>query len=469
MAKIRVAKIKTMISKYNYQVIFSILYWLKKQIANHHLKNIFLLSMINVTANAASLTNEIEYYEDDNITNQIPYFDNRFRIDAQSDEVTLIFYRRDGAQPVILVRPDGTKYKINETPSEKVQWYDDSTYDMIKIKSPMVGPWQVIGDVDPSSKIMVVSEIKLEVTPLPQIILQGETLKLEGRLLNGDLAIDNPLFSDVLKLDVDFSSTNNVDFDNFSAKTIKLASFRDDGMGLDEYRKDSLFTGEFEFNFAPGEWEPIYFIKMPMATRELRQSAVIVQKNPITMSAKAIGEKSGINAVTFNIDDSFVNADSILIQGKITYPDNTVESFSISDGRGISRVYNFTSKESGIHRLNISVFGETIHEREFRAVVSEFNFNVANIEAPLPKELNSDGSEMSEEEKKAQKIAEAAAIAEKRAQELAAAKAQQEAEIAAQQQKTLIYIVVGNIIIILIASIVFFIMRRKKQKKVVEL
>ena len=39
-------------------------------------------------------TGDIEYYDDDNITNQIPYFDNRFRIDEQLEEVTLLFYRR---------------------------------------------------------------------------------------------------------------------------------------------------------------------------------------------------------------------------------------------------------------------------------------------------------------------------------------------------------------------------------------
>ena len=438
---------------------------IKKVKVSEFLVCLVLALMANCTVHAEQLSAEIGYYKDDNITNQIPYFDNRFRIDAQLDEVTLIFYRRDGAQPVILVRPDGTKFKINETPSEKVQWYDDSTYDMIRIKSPMVGPWQVIGDVDPASKIMVVSEIKLEVTPLPKIILQGETIKLVGRIFNGDLAIDNPLFSEVLKLDVDFESTNNTDFDNFGAKTVKLASFRDDGMGLDEHAKDSLFTGEFELNFAPGEWQPIYFIKMPMATRKLMQSTVIVQKNPISISTEPVGEENGINTVTFNIDDSFVKADSVLIQGKITFADKTVEKFSITDGKGISRTYQVTSKEPGIHRINISVFGETTNDREFRAIVPEFSFNVSNIAAPIAKELNTDGTEMTAEQKKAQEIAKAAAAAEKRAQELAAAKAQQEAEVAAKEQETLIYIVVGNTVVVLIAGILFLVMRRRKTKK----
>ncbi|NQZ10752.1 MAG: hypothetical protein HRT35_26670, partial [Algicola sp.] len=38
--------------------------------------------------------------------NQLPLFDNRFRIDHEVKEITLLFFRRSGSPPVILVRPD---------------------------------------------------------------------------------------------------------------------------------------------------------------------------------------------------------------------------------------------------------------------------------------------------------------------------------------------------------------------------
>ena len=37
---------------------------------------------------------KVDYYKSDNITNQIPYFDNRFKIDAMLEEITLLFYRK---------------------------------------------------------------------------------------------------------------------------------------------------------------------------------------------------------------------------------------------------------------------------------------------------------------------------------------------------------------------------------------
>lgn len=424
-----------------------------------------LLGVITTSSVAQQLEGDIDYIKGDNVTNQIPYFDNRFRIDEQLEEVTFLFYRKSGTPPVILVRPDGSKLKINSVPKDKVQWFDDRTFDMIKIKSPMVGPWQVIGNVAPNSKIMVVSEIKLEVIPLPEIILQGETLKMEGRLFNGEMAIDNPSFNDVLVLDVDFFSTNNSAYDNFGAEPVKLTSFRDDGRDLDEHANDSLFTGEFELDFAPGEWEPIYIIKMPMATRELRQTPVIVQKNPISISVETTHDESETHVVTFAIDNSYINADSVLIQGKVTFPDRQVEPFSVTEGKGLSRTYNIAYTEPGVHRVKIGVFGETTNGREFRATVPEFSFNVDRIGGPLVPTLNADGSSLSSEQQNAQAIAEAQLAAEQLAQELAQAKAQQAAEIAAKQQETLIYIIGGNTIVILIAGILFLVMRRKKTKK----
>lgn len=420
--------------------------------------------MLSLSAHAQQMPAEIEYYEDDNTTNQIPYFDNRFRIDEQLEEVTLLFYRRSGTQPVILVQPDGSKLKINNLPTDKVQWFDDRTFDMIKIKSPMIGPWQVIGEVQPNSKIMVVSEIQLEVTPLPEIILQGETLKMVGRLFNGEMAIDNPLFSEVLVLDVDFFSTNNSAFDNFGAEPIKLTSFRDDGRDLDEHANDSLFTGEFTLDFSPGEWEPIYIVKMPMATRKLRQTPITVQKNPISISVTTTNDENGVHVAKFAIDDSYVNADSILIQGKVTFPDKQVEPFSVMEGKGISRTYDIAFTEAGLHRIKIGVFGETINGREFRATVPEFTFNVDRLGGPLVPTIDGDSSLLTPEQKNAQAIANAAIEAEKLAQALDEAKAAQEAEIADKQQETFWYIVGGNTLVITIAALMFVFMRKKKRK-----
>lgn len=430
-------------------------------------KSIFIAlisSIFGLHLTAQEMPAEIDYLKGDNVTNEIPYFDNRFRIDEQLDEVTLLFYHRNGSPPVILVRPNGSKLNINNSPEDKVQWFDDRTFDMIKIKSPMIGPWQVIGEVQPNSKIMVVSEIKLEVTPLPDILIQGETLKMSGRLFNGEMAIDNPSFQDVLTLDVDFFSTNNSAFDNFGAEPVKLLPFRDDGKDLDERANDSKFTGEFELDFAPGEWQPIYIVKMPMATRELRQKPVVVHKNPITISVETTQDIHGAHIATFTIDPTLVKPDSILIQGKTTFPDRQVLPFTVKQEKGTKRTHEIEYTEPGVHRIAVAIYGDTINGREFRAQLAEFSFNVERTTNTKTSTIRNDTSNLTAEEKKAQAIALAEKEAAELAQALAQAKAEQAAKIAQKEKETLIYIVSGNTLVIVLAALMFVFIRRKKKK-----
>jgi uncharacterized protein (TIGR03503 family) len=412
---------------------------------------------------------KVDYYKSDNITNQIPYFDNRFKIDALLEEITLLFYRRSGTPPIILVRPDGTKIKVNNLPKDKITWFDDRTFDLITIKNPMPGPWQAIGDILPGSHIMVVTEVTIKVDPLPEVILSGETLKVEGHLYNGDQAIDDPLFRDVLNLNVDFFSTNNSAFDNFGAEPIKIAQFRDDGRDLDEYANDGVFTGEFELDFAPGEWLPIYYVEMPMATRELRQKPIILQKTPIKISVDTAGEVGKSHNVTFTIDPTFVDPDSVLFQGKVTFPDRQVDPFSLMEGKGTSRVYEIAYTESGVHRIAVNVFGKTINGREFRLVLPEFTFNAESKSGLLMPTLDINGEVTSASLETGDgvitdKIKQAEENAKKLAIELEEAKKAQKMAAKEKEQQTYIIIGVANVGIVLIALLFYFVSRRKKQK-----
>jgi len=400
---------------------------------------------------------KVEYYQNDNITNQVPYFDNRFRLDANLEEITLIFYRKSGSKPIILIRPDGSKIRVNQFDNENVQWFDDRTFDMIKIKKPMPGPWQAVGDILPNSQILVVSDIKITVEPLPEIAFSGETLKVEGTLFNGDEAITSSHFKNVVKLDVNFYSTNNSLYENFGADAIKVTSFRDDGRGLDEYANDNTFTGEFILDFAPGEWQPVYLVKLPMTTRELRQTPILLQKTPVTISVVKSEDIEVPHQLILSIDPSYVDSNSLVFQGKFTFPDRQIEPFSIMEESGESRTTTITNTESGIYRVNVSAFGKTITGREFRLVVPEFTFNV-EVNSMLDSNNGMNGTiegsliETADELLiKAEQERASALLAQKQAQE-------------AKDQETMIIIAAGNGVIILIAVVMFAISRRKKTK-----
>lgn len=402
----------------------------------------------------------VKYYQSDNKTNQIPYFDNRFRIDAELDEITLLFYRNRGSRPIILVQPDGSKLRVNNIDLKKIQWHDDSTFDLIKIKKPMPGPWQALGDILPESHIMVMSEVKIEVSPLPEILLSGETLKVTGKLYNDDEPINSPHFRNVVTLDVHFHSTNNADYENFGANSLKLTSLRDDGHNLDEYAADGLFTGEFTLDFAAGEWQPVFLIKLPMASRELRHKPIVLLKSPIYVEVDVSESEYSPHNLTLTIDPSYVDPNSLVFQGKITFPDKQVEPFSIMDDQqGETRIKDIPNTESGVYRINLNAFGKTLEGREFRLAVPEFSFNVkARDDELLITTIDENGVEKSVSVNKAQKLLE------DRQAELEEAKIAQQQIEKEKEEQTLIMIAVGNVVVILIALVLFFIIRRKKKK-----
>jgi uncharacterized protein (TIGR03503 family) len=405
-------------------------------------------SSVNDTKTLAT----IEYYKDDNITNQIPYFDNRFRIDAQIEELTLIFYREAGSKPIILVQPDGSKLKSKSIDKDQVEWFDETTFDMIRIKKPMPGPWQAVGRILPNSKIMVMSDVKIEVDPLPPILFAGETLKVTGQLFNGDKAIDNPLFRDVIELDVNFYSTNNSAYENFGVDEIKVSSFRDDGYDLDEYSGDNIFTGEFVFDFVPGEWQPVIFVKLPMATRELRQSPIILKKTPIILSVDMSESEGQFHQINFSIDKAFIDADTLAFQGKVRYPNKQFKSFSIQEGQGDKETLPIEYTEPGIYNVSVSAFGETINGREFRLAVEPFSFNVKVPEAD--DFVDDNGRAVNELIKQRAE----ALLASKRLEAERLFKEKEELKL----KETVFTIVVANVFIIFIVLMGFFIIRWRK-------
>lgn len=433
------------------------------------LRLMVLLFILPLFVFADSDVPQVKYYDSDNVTNQIPYFDNRFRIDANIKELKLIFYRKVGSQPIILVKPDGTKLKINNLPDDNsVEWFDDRTYDLVKIKKPMAGPWQAIGKILPGSQILVLSDVEIKVEPLPEILLAGETLKVTGRLVNGDKGLSDPLFRAVINLDIDFFSTNNRLYDNFGAKPVQIGSFVDDGYGFDEKAGDGIYTGEFVLDFAPGEWLPIYHVKMPMVKRELRQKPIILQKTPIKISVKASDEEEKNHVFTFDIDPTYVDPNSIILQGKIVYPDKQEVAFAILEEENIERIKEFEYTEAGIHRMTVDVFGKTISGREFILTLSEFTFNAENKNGMLIPSIDEEGNEIFVARKTAAEI-----LAEKEALE-AEARAMEEARIKAEEeeQQKQMYIMIGvvNAVIITIGLCIFAFLawRRKKAKNLEE-
>ncbi|CAH0534194.1 hypothetical protein VST7929_02102 [Vibrio stylophorae] len=182
--------------------------------------------------------------------------DNRFRVDPSIRQVAFLIHRENESTPVVLVRPDGTKYYAWRHP-KNVSWYEESTLDIITINHPMPGPWQAIGKISPDNQIHVISNLKLSVSKLPQRLYQHERFKFTARLTQDGAPLVMRDFLERVKLTVEFLPMKGDELDEpVPGAPIEktLGTFYDNGEGLDEHAGDGIFTVELPVEVKPGKY-----------------------------------------------------------------------------------------------------------------------------------------------------------------------------------------------------------------------
>lgn len=324
----------------------------------------------------------------DDYQNSILLLRNRFRIDHEVDEVTMVFFREFGSAPVVLVRPDGSKIFSSQAEKNNVEWYDDDTFDMIKIKNPVPGPWQAVGQVLPESRVMVLSGIELHADPLPAVIFSGEVLKQTAYLTNGGQPIDYSAFREVVDLSIELKSTNNPNFDNFGAKDELIATFEDNGRGMDEAPEDGVFTGQFNLAIPSGEWRPVFTVDTPMFSREQIDPVIMLHPNPVVLSETLDDGQQGYHDLHIDVVRDQIDIESLLIDGKVRFPNGDIQNFSITEPSSEARLHRILAYEGGLFRVKITAYASTTDGRDVILDVPEYTFlgetgGEENDEAPV--------------------------------------------------------------------------------------
>lgn len=317
--------------------------------------------------------------------NSIQILDNRFRVDGDIKEITIVFFRSFGSAPIVLVRPDGSKFYIeNDLKDDSFSWYETDTYDMVSLKNPMPGPWQAVGDISPQSKVMVIAGIALKAQAIPELVFSGETIKQIARLENIGSKVDISLFSDVVSLSIEFVSTNNPEFPNFGLGSRRIARFEDNGLGFDEYKADGVMTGQFNLDVTQGEWRPIFTVKTPLFSREQVNDTIILRPSPISVSHEEEAGDTGEHLVYVKIDEAYIDPNSVVVDGFVRHPNAESIKFAMTDTGEVDKVLVVANNEFGIYKVNMTVFATTIDGREVVLNVPEYSFVTSAPEIIVP-------------------------------------------------------------------------------------
>lgn len=107
----------------------------------------------------------------------VPITGNAFSVDASIKEFSVLIFKNTGAQASQLVSPGNRKIsQINH--KENVIWLDEKNYDLVTIKKPEAGDWQIEAEIDPDNQVMIVTDLKLHLDGVSNYIVEGEVIEI---------------------------------------------------------------------------------------------------------------------------------------------------------------------------------------------------------------------------------------------------------------------------------------------------
>ncbi|WP_113906370.1 TIGR03503 family protein [Aliidiomarina celeris] len=313
---------------------------------------------------------------------QVPLELDRFRIDYAIDEITLVIFRYPDTAPAVVTLPDGTKWYASRHP-RNVAWYSAQDYDLIRVKEPVPGPWQVTGRIRPDSRIMVVSDIEFTPDPLPELLFRGETIGVEGRVTQAGDDIDQRDFRSVIRLEMLLNSTNNPDYDNFGQAIVSLGEFADDGLEMDRVPKDGVFTGKIELDIAAGEYIPTYRVRTPLHTRVFEGEPILIHQQPVRPQVQVAANDNEPHRIEFQVDEQMIDRNDIVLSGRVNYPNGERQNVSIVTAQDDDLQVQVPSYTYGVFQLELSLNGTDKNGREFKMDLPTTEFRSQRpIEAP---------------------------------------------------------------------------------------
>ncbi|OAI06299.1 VWA domain-containing protein [Methylomonas methanica] len=131
----------------------------------------------------------------------LPLTDNKFKVDSGIHEFSVLVFKKPHAAPTQLVAPDG-KSISKQSMVANVSWLESQTYDLITVKQPLIGEWRLVAEVDPDNQVMIVTDLKLQLSEIPNFLGENEALPIKAHFTDKDKLIARADFLGMLALEV---------------------------------------------------------------------------------------------------------------------------------------------------------------------------------------------------------------------------------------------------------------------------
>lgn len=137
----------------------------------------------------------------------IPVEENHFTIEQPSDEINLLVFREKANDMLAIKNPKG-KVLDKSIIGKKISWQTEGLLDFITIANPRVGAWTIVGNLDKQNKFIVLNNLEIESSQLPDDVFVGESFMFTACLANNGELIKNEDFLKSIKFEVVIEPTS---------------------------------------------------------------------------------------------------------------------------------------------------------------------------------------------------------------------------------------------------------------------
>ena len=141
---------------------------------------------------------------------ELPFDGNSFLTDSSIEEFTALIFREPMSPETTLFAPDKSDY-TKDTKDKNVSWYRTDKYDLITVKQPLEGEWQVLADLAPKSRITVVSDLSLRVKSIPSNLMVNNVVDFSLAFREDNKVVDRAEFLDLLDINVTVNSVDTAE------------------------------------------------------------------------------------------------------------------------------------------------------------------------------------------------------------------------------------------------------------------
>jgi uncharacterized protein (TIGR03503 family) len=304
----------------------------------------------------------------------LPLEGNSVRVDNSIEEITFLVFRDGQDRPTQLVPPNRLQFGEENAPTG-VHWHHDTGYDLITITKPQSGEWHILGPMDADNRVMVVTNLKVRATQLPNNLGVEDAPYYFVQLLQQGKVIRRKDFLDLVRITLR---------DQVDGGQHWEWQLYDDGKGADMAAGDGTFSHKLQESMKAGRHELTLLVDGTTFQREQRQ-IINVYAQPVQASVTADPDMNGHFVLSVIPYAGLIEADSMGVTAVVTDSGGTTKDVTLArtgPAEWRSELKDFNDPAG--YQAEFHITGNHPGGKPISARLGPFKFSASGVVAPEP-------------------------------------------------------------------------------------